>query len=99
MTVKEAVAAEVTYNANLLIEKKIVEAGLNPDSQYDVALKNQVDYIAAQVLLSLAAMPEYKEGSYSVKINGLECRKRANAILRRLGRLNELSNSATFKVL
>lgn len=83
MTILDALKSMVDYTNDNLFAKVITDNGLNAGTTYTVAYKQDVDLALADVYLHMAALPEFKQGSYSVKYNSTQLLGLRRDILRK----------------
>ena len=88
MTNKEALQSQTEYDNDNLLEKLLLDRGLATGGTYAAANAKDIDLAAAALYFTLAAHPELKEGSFTVKYNGAQLRLMAKEILQKYD-LNE----------
>ena len=83
MTNKEALQAQTEYSNDNLLEKLLLDRGVTTGGTYTAANEKDIDLAAASLYFTLAAHPELKEGSFTVKYNGAQLRIMAKDILKK----------------
>ena len=83
MTNKEALQSQTEYSNDNLLEKLLLDRGLATGGTYVAANAKDIDLAAASLYFTLAAHPEYKEGSFTVKYNGAQLKMMAKEILQK----------------
>ena len=83
MTNKEALQSQTEYNNDNLLEKLLLDRGLETGGTYTAANAKEIDLAAASLYFTLAAHPDLREGSFSVKYNGAQLRMMAKDILKK----------------
>ena len=83
MTNKEALQSQTEYSNDNLLEKLLLDRGLEAEGIYVAANEKDIDLAAASLYFTLAAHPELKEGSFTVKYNGAQLRMMAKDILKK----------------
>ncbi|GAI29307.1 unnamed protein product [marine sediment metagenome] len=85
MTNKEALQSQTEYSNDNLLEKILIDKGVATGTTYVAASAKAIDLCAADLYFTLAAHPEFREGSYSVKYDGAQLIAMAKAILKKYG--------------
>jgi len=83
MTNKEALQSLTEYSNDNLLEKLLLDRGVATGGTYTAANEKDIDLAAASLYFTLAAHPELKEGSFTVKYNGAQLRIMAKDILKK----------------
>ena len=83
MTNKEALQSLTEYSNDDLLEKLLLDRGVTTGGTYTAANAKDIDLAAASLYFTLAAHPELKEGSFTVKYNGAQLRIMAKDILKK----------------
>ena len=83
MTNKEALQSQTEYDNDNLLEKLLLDRGLEIGGTYTAANAKEIDLAAASLYFTLAAHPDLREGSFSVKYNGAQLRIMAKDILKK----------------
>ena len=83
MTNLEALQSQTEYSNDNLLEKLLLDRGLEAGGTYVAANEKDIDLAAASLYFTLAAHPELKEGSFTVKYNGAQLRIMAKDILKK----------------
>ena len=83
MTNKEALQSQTEYSNDNLLEKLLLDRGLATGGTYTAANEKDIDLAAASLYFTLAAHPEFKEGSSTVKYNGAQLIVMAKTILKK----------------
>ena len=83
MTNKEALQSQTEYSNDNLLEKLLLDRGLEAGGTYVAANEKDIDLAAASLYFTLAAHPEFKEGSFTTKYNGAQLRIMAKDILKK----------------
>ena len=83
MTNKEALQSQTEYSNNNLLEKLLLDRGLATGGTYVAANAKDIDLCAANLYFILAAHPDYREGSFSVKYSGAQLIAMAKTILKK----------------
>jgi hypothetical protein len=85
MTNKEALQSQTEYSNNNLLEKLLLDRGLETGGDYVAANAKDIDLCAANLYFTLAAHPDLREGSLSVKYSGAQLIAMAKTILKKYG--------------
>lgn len=83
MNNKEALQSQTEYSNDNLLEKLLLDRGVATGGAYTAANAKDIDLAAASLYFTLAAHPEFKEGSYTVKYNGAQLIAMAKTILKK----------------
>jgi len=83
MTNEEALQSLTEYSNDKLLEKLLLDRGVTTGGTYTAANEKDIDLAAASLYFTLAAHPELKEGSFTVKYNGAQLRIMAKDILKK----------------
>ena len=83
MTNKEALQSQTEYSNDNLLEKLLLDRGLESGGTYVAANEKDIDLAAASLYFTLAAHPELKEGSFTIKYNSAQLRMMAKDILKK----------------
>ena len=83
MTNKEALQSQTEYKNDDLLEKLLLDRGLATGGTYAADKAKDIDLCAASLYFTLAAHPELREGSFSVKYSGAQLIAMAKTILRK----------------
>ncbi|GAH63375.1 unnamed protein product [marine sediment metagenome] len=83
MTNKEALQSQTEYSNDNLLEKLLLDRGIEAEETYATANAKDIDLCAANLYFILAAHPEYREGSYSIKYNSAQLIAMAKTILKK----------------
>ncbi|MCK4295182.1 MAG: hypothetical protein KAX28_00825 [Candidatus Marinimicrobia bacterium] len=83
MTNKEALQSQTEYENDDLLEKLLLDRGLEAGGTYTAANEKDIDLAAASLYFTLAAHPDLKEGSFAVKYDGAQLRIMAKDILKK----------------
>ena len=83
MTNKESLQSQTEYSNDNLLEKLLLDRGLESGGTYVAANEKDIDLAAASLYFTLAAHPDLKEGSFAVKYNGAQLRIMAKDILKK----------------
>jgi len=70
MTNKEALQSLTEYENDNLLDKLLLDRGLATGGTYAAGNEKDIDLAAASLYFTLAAHPEFKEGSFAVKYGG-----------------------------
>jgi len=85
MTNKEALQSLTEYDNDNLLEKLLLDRGVATGGTYAAANAKDIDLAAASLYFTLAAHPEFKEGSYTTKYSGVQLIAMARMILQKYG--------------
>jgi len=85
MTNKDALQSQTEYENNNLLEKLLLDRGIATGGTYAAANAKDIDLCAADLYFTLAAHPEFREGSYSIKYNSAQLIAMAKTILKKYG--------------
>lgn len=85
MTNKEALQSQTEYENDNLLEKLLLDRGIEAGGTYVAANAEDIDLCAANLYFTLAAHPDLREGSFSVKYNGNQLIAMAKTILKKYG--------------
>ncbi len=88
MTKLQALQSLVEYNNTNLFEKVLTDNGITGSATYTAANKKEIDLALADVLNMMASLPEFKEGSHSVKYNSRELLEWRRRILKSYGKVS-----------
>lgn len=88
MTNKEALQSQTEYSNDNLLEKILLDRGITSGGTYTASNAKDIELCAADLYFTLAAHPDLREGSFSVKYNGTQLIAMAKRILRKYD-LNE----------
>jgi len=80
---KEALQSQTEYKNDNLLEKLLLDRGIEAEGTYTAANEKDIDLAAASLYFTLAAHPELREGSFSVKYNGAQLIAMAKTILKK----------------
>jgi len=83
MTNKEALQSQTEYDNNNLLEKLLLDRGVATGGTYVAANAKDIDLCAADLYFTLAAHPDLREGSFSVKYNGAQLIAMGRTILKK----------------
>ena len=83
MTNKEALQSLTEYSNDDLLEKLLLDRGVTTGGTYTAANAKDIDLAAASLYFTLSTHPEFKEGSFSTKYNGVQLRIMAKDILKK----------------
>ena len=83
MTNLEALQSQTEYENDDLLEKLLLDRGVTAGDDYVAANAEDIDLCAADLYFTLAAHPEHREGSFSVKYNAAQLTAMARRILRK----------------
>jgi hypothetical protein len=83
MTNKEALQSQTEYKNDNLLEKLLLDRGLTTGGTYAAVNSKDIDLAAASLYFTLAAHPELKEGSFTVKYSGAQLIAMAKTILKK----------------
>jgi len=83
MNNKEALQSQTEYSNDNLLEKLLLDRGLDAGGTYAAANAKDIDLAAASLYFTLAAHPDLREGSFAVKYNGAQLIALAKTILRK----------------
>ena len=83
MTNKEALQSQTEYSNDNLLEKLLLDRGLEAGGTYAASNAKDIDLCAASLYFTLAAHPKLKEGSFTIKYNGAQLRIMAKDILKK----------------
>jgi hypothetical protein len=83
MTNKEALQSQTEYKNDNLLEKLLLDRGLTTGGTYAATNAKDIDLAAASLYFTLAAHPELKEGSFTVKYSGAQLIAMAKIILKK----------------
>jgi len=85
MTNKEALQSQTEYSNDNLLEKLLLDRGVAAGETYAAANAKDIDLCAADLYFTLAAHPDLREGSFSVKYSGAQLIAMAKRILKKYG--------------
>lgn len=85
MTNKEALQSQTEYSNDNLLDKLLLDRGIEAEGTYAAGNAKDIDLCAASLYFTLAAHPEHREGSFSVKYSGAQLIAMAKAILKKYG--------------
>ena len=83
MTNKEALQSQTEYSNDNLLEKLLLDQGVATGGTYVAANAKDIDLCAANLYFTLAAHPDLREGSFSVKYSGAQLIAMARTILKK----------------
>lgn len=83
MTNKEALQSQTEYKNDNLLEKLLLDRGVSTGGTYAAANAKDIDLCAANLYFTLAAHPDLREGSFSIKYNGAQLTAMAKTILKK----------------
>jgi len=83
MTNKEALQSQTEYKNDDLLEKLLLDRGVATAETYVAANAKDIDLCAANLYFTLAAHPDLREGSFSLKYNGNQLIAMAKRILKK----------------
>ncbi len=83
MTNKEALQSQTEYENDDLLEKLLLDRGVTAGDDYVAANAKDIDLCAADLYFTLAAHPDLREGSFSIKYSGAQLIAMARRILRK----------------
>jgi hypothetical protein len=86
MTKLEALQSLVEYDNTNLFTKALLDNGITPTATYASSDKKEIDLALCDVLLAMARLPEFKEGSHSVKYNSKQLLNWRDSILQEYGK-------------
>ena len=83
MTNKEALQSQTEYENDNLLEKLLLDRGLEAEGTYAAANAKDIDLCAADLYFTLATHPDLKEGSFTIKYSGAQLIAMAKRILQK----------------
>jgi hypothetical protein len=83
LTNLEALQAQTEYENDNLLEKLLLDRGIATSGIYVATNAKNIDLCAADLYFTLAAHPDHKEGSFSVKYNPVQLIAMAKALLKK----------------
>lgn len=69
MTKLQAIQSLVEYSNDNLFMKVLTDHGITSSATYTSSDQQEIDLALCDILLAMARLPEFKEGSHSVKYN------------------------------
>jgi len=85
MNNKEALQSQTEYSNDNLLEKLLLDRGIDAEGTYTAGNSKDIDLCAADLYFTLAAHPDLREGSFSVKYSGAQLIAMAKRILKKYG--------------
>jgi hypothetical protein len=85
LTNLEALQSQTEYSNDNLLEKILLDNGLTASATYAAGNSKDIDLCAASLYFTLAAHPEFRDGSTSIKYNAAQLIAMARAILQKYG--------------
>jgi len=83
MTNKEALQSQTEYSNDDLLEKLLLDRGVETGGTYVAANAKDIDLCAANLYFTLAAHPDLREGALAIKYNGNQLIAMAKRILKK----------------
>ena len=83
MTNKEALQTQTEYENDNLLEKLLLDRGLEAEGTYAAANAKDIDLCAADLYFTLATHPELREGAFTIKYSGAQLIAMAKRILQK----------------
>jgi len=83
MTNKEALQSQTEYENDNLLEKLLLDRGLEAEGTYSAANAKDIDLCAADLYFTLATHPELREGAFTIKYSGAQLIAMAKRILQK----------------
>lgn len=83
MTNKEALQSQTEYENDNLLEKLLLDRGVEAEGTYSAANAKDIDLCVADLYFTLATHPDLKEGSFTIKYNGAQLIAMAKRILQK----------------
>ena len=83
MTNKEALQSQTEYENDNLLEKLLLDRGLEAEGTYSAANAKDIDLCAADLYFTLSTHPELREGAFTIKYSGAQLIAMAKRILQK----------------
>ena len=83
MTNLEALQAQTEYENDNLLAKLLIDRGVATAGTYAAGNAKDIDLCAASLYFTLAAHPDYKEGSQTIKYNPVQLIAMAKRLLKK----------------
>lgn len=83
MTNLEALQAQTEYENDNLLAKLLTDRGVTSGGTYAATNAKDIDLCAASLYFTLAAHPDFKEGSQTIKYNSVQLIAMAKIILKK----------------
>lgn len=83
MTNKEALQSLTEYKNDNLLEKLLLDRGVEAEGTYAAENSQNIDLAAASLYFTLAAHPDYREGAFTIKYSGAQLIAMAKRILQK----------------
>jgi len=83
ITNKEALQSLTEYKNDNLLEKLLLDRGVEAEGTYAAENSQNIDLAAASLYFTLAAHPDLREGAFSVKYSGVQLIAMAKTILKK----------------
>jgi len=83
MNNKEALQSQTEYSNDNLLEKLLLDQGIATAGTYSATNAKDIDLCAANLYFTLAAHPDLKEGSFTIKYSGAQLIAMAKRILKK----------------
>jgi len=83
MTNKEALQSQTEYENDNLLEKLLLDRGLDAEGTYSAANAKDIDLCAADLYFTLSTHPELREGAFTIKYSGAQLIAMAKRILQK----------------
>lgn len=85
MNILQALQAEVEYKKSSLLEKIILDLGLDATAEYSASDKGSLEIATAHVLRRAAIFPDFAEGSLRIKYDSAALNAEADRLFKRNG--------------